>query len=440
MRKEIYRHEGTLSIDDVKHYINRYELEDKPRLRTMYNYYIGDHDILRKKYEPHKPDARIVHNFASYISNTATSYFMGTPISYASEDDNTMKEIQKILDYNDEADKNAIHAEYMSIYGRSYELIYVDKDSRIDTRFAVVSPEEIIVIYDYALEPKITAAIRYYYDNDNKLFVELYDSENVTYLEGDKDSISIIDTVRHHFKDVPVVEYVNNNTRQGDYEPVIGLIDEYNEINSTTANDFAYFSDAYLFLAGASMDEDEASNMKENKIIMSDDPQAKAEFLIKNINDVALENYKKRIEKDIHKFSAIPNMSDESFASNLSGVAIKYKILGLENMAAMKERKFKKGLQRRFKLMYNLLFTRGKTNVDYLDVQPTFKRSLPSNLLDEAEVVTKLQGIISDETLMNMLSLVEDPAVEKQQIKDEQSERTPFIDRAYADEEEYITH
>lgn len=434
MRNKIYRHEGVLTEADISHFIHEHQMNDLPRLRMLKDYFLGDHAILRRTYEPFKPDARQVHNFANYITNQATSYFMGTPISYTSEDEAALQMVQDILTYNDEADMNATHAENMSIYGVSYELLYVDKDSYIDTRFAVINPEEMIVIYDYALEPNIIAAIRYYEDTIGTLNVEYYDNKSFNVYSGSINGLTLVESTEHFFKDVPVAVYINNNNRQGDYEQVLTLIDEYNLLNSDTANDFQYFSDAYLFLSGATIDNEDAINMKENRIINIDDPSAKAEWLVKNIQDTALENYKDRIVNDIHKFSAVPNLTDESFASNLSGVAIKYKLLGLENLAAMKERKFKKGIQRRFELLFNLLYTRGKSAANYMAIKPTFKRSLPANLVEETEMVRNLQGITSKETMLSLLSFIEDVQAELEQIEKEREESNAFIDEAYTAE------
>lgn len=435
--KEIrFRSKGDLTIEQVEEFIQQHEMEELPKLRKLYEYYIGKHDILRKEYEPLKPDTRMVHNFPNYITTQATAYFLGTPISYTSQDDEVLKKVQEILDYNDEADTNAIHAEYMSIYGVSYELMYIDKGEEgefkkeIDTRFTAVNPEEMFLVYDYSLDPVILAAVRYVYDEDRNLRVEVYNKSSVEYLIGDTHSLELENSVEHLFGDVPASVFYNNNTLQGDFESVISLVDEYNELNSDTANDFNYFSDAYLFLSGALLDDDEAINMKERRIINIDDPNANAKFLIKEIQDIALENFKDRIVNDIHKFSFIPNLSDENFSNNSSGVAIRYKILGLENLASMKERKFKKGLQRRFELMFNLLFNRGTIpHNNYLSMIPTFKRSLPTNLYEEAQITNLLYGIVSKETLLDHLSFIDDATVELQQIEDEMNES--FIDKAY---------
>ena len=74
------------------------------------------------------------------------------------------------------------------------------------------------------------------------------------------------------------------------------------------------------------------------------DEGTSAEWLIKDENDNLTENMKDRLDKDIHKFAKCPNLADEEFASNASGIAIKFKLLGTENLTSIKERKFKKGL------------------------------------------------------------------------------------------------
>ena len=62
-----------------------------------------------------------------------------------------------------------------------------------------------------------------------------------------------------------------------------------------------------------------------------------ARWLIKEVNDAWVENYKDRVRRDIHKFSYTPDMQDESFGNNLSGVSIRYKILAMEQIRSKKE-------------------------------------------------------------------------------------------------------
>ena len=59
---------------------------------------------------------------------------------------------------------------------------------------------------------------------------------------------------------------------------------------------------------------------------------AKAEYLTRTFDENGVEILKRAIEQDIHKFSHIPCMTDESFGGNVSGVAMEFKLLGMENI------------------------------------------------------------------------------------------------------------
>ena len=104
-------------------------------------------------------------------------------------------------------------------------------------------------------------------------------------------------------------------------------------------------------------------------------------------------------------------MSDENFANNVSGVAMRYKLLGLENVCAIKERKFKRGLQNRLWLISNILNI--KTGTALQDIKITFKRNIPSNELEVANMINNLRGLVSNETLISQLSFIENAQEEK---------------------------
>ena len=92
----------------------------------------------------------------------------------------------------------------------------------------------------------------------------------------------------------------------------------------------------------------------------------------------------------IHTMSHVPHLCDESFGGNLSGVAIAYKLWGLEQLCAMKERKFKKGLQRRIELITNILNIKGG-HYDYKDITPKFRRNKPENNLELTQINAALR-------------------------------------------------
>jgi SPP1 family phage portal protein len=138
---------------------------------------------------------------------------------------------------------------------------------------------------------------------------------------------------------------------------------------------------------------------------------------------------KNRLDRDIHKFSHCPDMSDENFAGNSSGIAIQFKMLGTENLISIKERKFKKGLQQRLELMAQIQGLLG-ASFDWRAIDIIFKRNIPTDLSGLADIINKLSNIVSTETLLGQLPFVEDIQAELDRIKQEKEENkqdNPFL-------------
>jgi len=161
--------------------------------------------------------------------------------------------------------------------------------------------------------------------------------------------------------------------------------------------------------------------LRRNKILSLDEGGS-AEWLIKNLNDSYIENIKTRLQNDIHKFSSVPDMSDDSFAGNASGVAIKYKLLGMEQIRSRKERCFKKGLQRRIEIIAGMLRTKSKADIDFRDISITFTANLPANLQEQAQIVSQLDGMISRKTLLSLLPVVTNPKEEMEELDKERED------------------
>ena len=345
-----------------------------------------------------------------------------------------------ILEYNDEADENAELAKNASIYGVAYEMLYLSEEDNM-IRFKSLNPKEVIPIFDKTVEQNLLAVMRYYEDYDyvednTYTIVEVIDATHVRRYKLNT-GLSLLEEYPHYFSMVPVAIFKNNEEESGDFERVISLIDAYDKMQSDSLNDFEYFVDAYLALYGFTADSEDVAQMKENRVLLMDEGTS-AEWLIKQVNDAYVENMKNRLDKDIHKFAKCPNMSDQEFASNASGVAIKFKLLGTENLVSIKERKFKRGLQQRFELMsmINNVLSEG---FDWRAIDINFTRNIPSNDTDIADMVNTLKDIVSEETLLAQIPFVEDVQTELEKLKaerEENKELNPFfsVDLGYQTE------
>ena len=378
-----------------------------------------------------KPNNKIANAYASYITDTLVGYFIGEPISYTSNDDVLLQDLSMIFEYNDEADENAELAKNASIYGVAYEMLYLSEEDKM-IRFKALNPKEIIPIFDKTVEQNLMAVIRYYDDYDvvdDKTYtlVEVIDNTMVRRYKMDN-SFLLLEEYPHYFGMVPVAIYKNNEEERGDFEAVISLIDAYDKMESDTLNDFEYFVDAYLALYGFTAEPEDVAQMKENRILLMDEGTS-AEWLIKQTSDTYVENMKNRLDADIHKFAKCPNMADKEFASNASGVAIKFKLLGTENLVSIKERKFKRGLQQRLELM-SMINSVLREGFDWRGIDIIFTRNVPSNDTDIANMVNTLKDIVSEETLLAQIPFVENVQDELERLKQEREENkelNPFF-------------
>jgi SPP1 family phage portal protein len=381
--------------------------------------FCGKAEILEKAKEAdYIADNRIVNNYPGYISNVNIGYFMGKPVKYSSNDENKnfLKELQDFLNYNDEQDENVVLAREASIKGLAYEMMYVDSDAQL--RIAMVRPENTIVFYDNSLECNVLFAIRFWNDGAESIKADFYTSTEIITYQFVKGKGQLISRTPHYFDDVPIIEFPNNEERLGDFEKVLSLINAYDRAESNTANDFEYFSDAYLLIRNLSgTDTSQIEEMKRKRVLLVDG-DGDVNWITKTIQDTATENYKTRLANDIHKFSMTPNLTDEQFAGNLSGVAVRYKLWGLEQLAAQKERKFKKAIQRRIELFCNFMVTKAR-KYDWRNISLTFTRNMPMNVAELIESAVKLKGIVSDDTLLSMIPTIDDPAKELEKIKQE---------------------
>lgn len=387
----------------------------------------------RAQKDSSKPNNKVSHPYADYIVNSIVGYFMGKPISYSFGDHEEVSVLfDQLYKYNDESAENTQLATDASIYGVACELLYVDKD--LNPRFKAVSPLESIAIYDMTVEENLIGFIRHWkvkdLDDRDVDYIEYYNANKIVKFTASDHSVS--EEVEHYFGDVPVVVVENNKDLCSDFEKVIDLIDALDKVVSDTANDFETFTNAILMISGTSLDDELIKRLKDSRLLNIEDSSGKAEYLFKDIPDTALENYKNRLVDDIHKFSSVPNMSDESFANNLSGVSMQFKLSSLEFKCSTKESYFRKAMLRRIELICNLLGLLGKLPVAAEEmiksVDIRFTRNTINNNDEVVNRALQLSAVLSKETVLeNLLQFIPSVEVEMERLDAERADSISFM-------------
>ncbi len=397
----------------LQKFLNEHKRQVNDRYKKLYDAYTSDHEILHEDAKPaYKPDNRIVVNFPKYITDTMNGFFIGNPIKTVADDEAVSAYVEYLDQYNDQDDNNAELSKLMSIFGSAYEMYFADEEAELCITY--LSPLEAFMIYDDSIREKPLYFVRRYTDMNNNEYGSISDAVNVRYFKitgGIQWLDEVPGGVPHYFSGVPAVEYVENAERQGIFEPVMSNVNAYNKAISEKANDVDYFADAYLKVLGAKLEPEDTQFIRSNRVINfeGDGEGAKnivVEFMGKPESDVAQENLLNRLERLIFQNSMVANISDENFGTS-SGIALKYKLLAMSNLAKAKSRKFTSGMNRRYKLLFS--HPSSKVPADswmHLEFQYTF--NFPANLLEEAQIAAQLEGIVSSKTQLKALSIVDD--------------------------------
>ena len=412
-------------------------LKMRKDIQKMIDYQDGIHSPILNRHFVNEfvPNNKLVNNFPKYITTVAVGYFMGNPISYQSVDvknDETVKEFTSILKKVDIESVDIDIATSCSITGRGYELLKpYELDDVILPRSYALDSRNAFVVRENTVESEPLFGVYYTTPRESTRLINgsylivATDTHLYEYVYNDSGLVLDKPAVPHYFGIVPIIEYKNNHGGRGDYQDVISLIDAYNLLQSDRVNDKEQLIDAILMLKGVNLEDNAVvSNIKENRILVLPD-DGDGEWLTKQLQEADVEILRKTLENDIHKFSLTPNITDEQFSGNASGVAMQYKLFGFEQLIKTKERFFQEGLRLRLKGYLNFLSKKNILNdISPRDVDFIFNRNLPTNNIEVAQMVSQLQNILSTETLISQIPFVKDIQVELQRIEAEDEKYT----------------
>lgn len=408
----------------------------RPRLDELDDYYEVKNPTIfnRKDREAHLSDVRLAHGYARYISSFIQGYLVGTPIKVQHPDKGINQAIQE-LDKQTGADKlNADITLDLSIYGRAYDMTY--RNSKDLDRVVRLNPLQTFVIYDDTVEVKPLAGVRYKVDKEGKIHADVYTDLNVVQYSQMGEDLREVSRQDHYFREVPITEYSNNRFRQGDFEPILDLIDAYDAAESDTANYMTDINDAMLVISGdVKIDTKSAQEMKQHNLLLLIPAKdldgvvghiPTAGYIYKQYDVAGVEAYKNRLQNDIHRFTNTPDMNDEKFSGNASGESMKYKLFGLDQVRADKETKMIEGLTRRYRLLFNLKSTaRELIGANAEDLEFVFTPNIPRAFYEELKAFSEAGGQLSQETLLTLTALVDDAQEEMKKIEKEADARTP---------------
>jgi SPP1 family phage portal protein len=255
------------------------------------------------------------------------------------------------------------------------------------------------------------------WDDTDLYNVDVYNDWTVKHytMNGNNGLLTFVSEEYHFFKQVPANVFSLPDGKSI-FDCIITLQDAANELLSSEIDDYSAFCDAYLTLTGLDADAEDVASMKQNRVLVLPEG-ASASWLTKAASDAQVENILKRIHDSIYRIAACPDFSSESFVGGVSsGVAIRYRLTGMETRAAKICAEMKKALQRRIEIITGIASLKLGEEV-FRDIKIDFKRNIPEDMTATIAMINSLKGTVSDATLLSQLDFIPDVNAELEAVE-----------------------
>lgn len=404
--------------DCYNDYIIKKNIHDKAE-----KYYKGKTDAMRDyNMITSRSNSKCNINFIKKFVKEEVSYCVGNPVNYISKSGNKLiiDDIDYYISSTFEEDYDAKCMKNMVLHGLVYEIYYLDNGGNFKAK--VVNPCNGYVYEDD--KGNILFFLHMFtkkFDTSKRVYVDVYTSEAIHHFDSTFLK-EILPATPHIFGRVPVG--IGRISDEEIYDTIFndikGLQDAYETNLSDISNEISDFRNAYLKIIGAQLDLEEAEKMKESGILqMTED--GKIEWLIKNINDTFIQNTLNTLEDKMYQLTSHIN-HNEAMQSNLSGVALRSRLISLEQKCILNQKAYSNLVRTRLQMLFIFLKIKFNKNYDYRDIKIKFTPNIPQDDQATAQIITQLGDKLSLETGLSLLSFITNPANEVEKVKAEQSE------------------
>jgi len=410
------------------------ELHDQnARRQAVYrqnrSYFYGRNPWIESREQRREPDNRIAIPFAKMAVEDMAGYaampgYRTVEIDNIRTDASVQQDagidtyIQLVREIESANDSDRLTAELYQealVHGRAFELFWYDDA----VEFARVPENEIELVYDGSLKPELVGAVRFY--DRARLFARrasVYTDVDITDYTRDGSGSWTESGIRlHPYGRVPINIYAINTQQQPFFEAEKGLIDAQDKLLSSSVNEVDRFN-AVMALFPQKVDKEFIDKLREMNVIDDlGDFDRWPEYLEKDLGKITsfYQQLADRLERLFHKSIKVPDFSDENFVGNSSGVALAYKLLGLEFKAAQIDLYFDKGINGRYELISSGINAGARQYpTDDYEIIIDNKRNLPVDEAGRVQIAQQLLGILSEETILKMLPNTIVPDVERE--------------------------
>ena len=408
---------GPLTEEALTQAVETFLMEVRPGRERLYDYYRSQQPVPKGEAVRGRPNNLLRIPFPRYIAEVHTGYFLGLPptLDFPREPDGA---VYSGLSASLGLDHLLFDvARDASVCGMGFLLVWLDRSGLHACR---CDPLTCFSIRSGGAGSPLLGTVRLFQGEKGATGGILYQADGLRAFTWDGRRAVWGQREDNLLHALPLIPFANNCQGTGDFELVTDLVDAYNLLLSGAMDDMQSVANAFLALYGmlgtTQGDIDEANRTR----VLSLAEGGRAEFVVKDLNHEALGQLENNLRRSILQLSMTPDLSDDSFAGNASGVALQYKLWGIEQVRSAKERSFTPSLRALLAALSGGLATLG-TPADLTSGRATFYKNLPQDQAAQAETLLTLSPVLSRRTILERLPWVTDPEEELRRIEKEET-------------------
>lgn len=414
-RRTIYSSVDELNVENVIAEVNSalvIHIQNMCEEERLYWYRRGIQPVLSRTKERNSfINNKAVVNHAESIVSFKNGYFMTQPANYVARNDDAKEKVDELNEYlyrSGKHDADNATIDWFHTVGLGY--IYIepsDDDDEVPFKAYALRPQSTFVAYSMKPGNAPVYAVNTV-TVDDKLFVDVWTKDNVFRLNGtykgrlatpDPDAvataINIVKVEPNLIGEIPIIEYRYNSTNMASFEPVVGLLDELNNVISNRVDGVEQFIQSLLVLTNCEISDDDADSIKVKGMLMlrsTAELQAKVELLSEELDQTQTQTLVDDIYTRILNICGMPTQATNRSTYDTTGAAVmaNFGWYQADAFARNTEDLFKASNRQFDRVVLKILSQKGLLDISINDFELQLVRNETANVQSKAQAFQTL--------------------------------------------------
>ena len=417
-RRTIYSSVEVLTPDNIIGEVNSalvIHLANMCEEERLYWYRRGVQPILNREKERNAfINNKAVVNHAEEITSFKNGFFMTQPCAYIARSDEAQSKVDQLNEYiyrSGKHDADNATIDWFHTVGLGY--IYIEPNRGEDSdevpfKAYALRPQTAFVAYSMrpGNEPVYAA---YVVTIDDRLYIDVFTKTNVFRLNGtyrsklatpDPDAVAtavdLLSVEPNILGEIPIIEYRYNSTNMGSFEPVVGLLDELNNILNNRCDGVEQFIQSLLVLTNCVIDDEDANSIKEKGMLMiksTNELQAKVELLSEQLDQQQTETLVEDIFQRVLSICGMPSQAtgrNSTYDTTGAAVMANFGWYQADAFARNTEDLFKASNRQFDRVMLKILAQKNLLDISINDFELQLVRNETANVQSKAQAFNTL--------------------------------------------------